>query len=139
MENNNISWQQIEDAVNNIVDRIKENQDTFEVIIGLSRGGLIPAVMLSQKLNIPLIPVVWQTRDGNIQWRHMVSIHNKSTTLVVDDLVDSGKTYSEIMSVAGNVKFAALFNKQYSISLDYWGTTLYDDPRWLCFPWETIT
>jgi len=138
MENIDISWQQIEDAVNNIVDRIKENQDTFDVIIGLSRGGLIPAVMLSHKLNIPLIPVVWQTRDGNTQWRDIVAIHNKSTTLVVDDLVDSGRTYSEIMNIAGNVKFAALYNKQYSIFLDYWGTTLYSD-RWLCFPWEKST
>lgn len=138
MENIDISWQQIEDAVNNIVDRIKENQDTFDVIIGLSRGGLIPAVMLSHKLNIPLIPVVWQTRDGNTQWRDIVAIHNKSTTLVVDDLVDSGRTYSEIMNIAGNVKFAALYNKQYSIVLDYWGTTLYND-RWLCFPWEKST
>jgi uncharacterized protein len=142
MDSIDYTWQDIEDVVNTIAERIQMRkvsspcEEKFETIIGLSRGGLIPGVMLSQKLGVPFVPIVWQTRDGNVQWTNMLQAYDKQTTLVVDDLIDSGRTYYDIMEAAPNVKFAALYNKQHSISLDYWGSTLYNDTRWLNFPWE---
>ena len=40
-------------------------QDSFlpDVVVGISRGGLIPGVMISHKLNIPFKPVHASTRD----------------------------------------------------------------------------
>ena len=141
MESVDYTWQDIEDAVNTIAERIQmyETQPAtlkFETIVGLSRGGLIPGVMLSQKLDIPFVPIIWQTRDGNVTWKKMLIAHNQPTTLIIDDLIDSGRTYYDVMKIAKHVKFAALYNKQYSISLDYWGSTLYNDNKWINFPWE---
>ena len=132
------SWLDIEQEVMTIAERIKFKQDKIEVILGLSRGGLIPGVMLSHALNVPFIPVVWQTRDGNVQWTNHLQVYDKPTTLVVDDLIDSGETFYQIKDVAPNVKYCALYNKQYSIALDYWGSTLYNEDRWLDFPWEKV-
>jgi hypoxanthine phosphoribosyltransferase len=63
---------------------------------------------------------------------------------VIDDLIDSGKTFYEVIKVAPNVKYAALFDKQLSLNseyfsknLDYCGSLLYNDNRWLIFPWES--
>jgi hypoxanthine phosphoribosyltransferase len=143
METVNISWQQIENEVNKIANTILSKKDNFDVVIGLSRGGLIPGVMLSHKLNLPFIPLVWQTRDGSKKDKKLLKQYNKETTLVIDDLIDSGKTFYEVIKVAPNVKYAALFDKQLSLNseyfsknLDYCGSLLYNDNRWLIFPWE---
>lgn len=133
-----ITWEEINRQVMNIAERIKYRQDNIEVIIGLSRGGLIPGVMLSHALNVPFVPLVWQTRDGNVQWTNMLQTYNKNTTLVVDDLVDSGETFYQIKEAAPDVKYCALYNKQMSIGLDYWGSTLYNEHKWLDFPWEKV-
>jgi hypoxanthine phosphoribosyltransferase len=144
METVNISWQQIENEVNKIANTILSKKDNFDVVIGLSRGGLIPGVMLSHKLNLPFIPLVWQTRDGSKKDKKLLKQYNKETTLVIDDLIDSGKTFYEVIKVAPNVKYAALFDKQLSLNseyfsknLDYCGSLLYNDNRWLIFPWES--
>lgn len=143
METVNISWLQIENEVNKIANTILSKKDNFDVVIGLSRGGLIPGVMLSHKLNLPFIPLVWQTRDGSKKDKKLLKQYNKETTLVIDDLIDSGKTFYEVIKVAPNVKYAALFDKQLSLNseyfsknLDYCGSLLYNDNRWLIFPWE---
>ena len=143
METVNISWQQIENEVNKIANTILSKKDNFDVVIGLSRGGLIPGVMLSHRLNLPFIPLVWQTRDGSKKDKKLLKQYNKETTLVIDDLIDSGKTFYEVIKVAPNVKYAALFDKQLSLNseyfsknLDYCGSLLYNDNRWLIFPWE---
>ena len=130
------TWSDIEQEVMNIAKRINYRQDNIEVIVGLSRGGLIPGVMLSHALNVPFVPLVWQTRDGNVQWTNHLQVHDKPTTLVVDDLIDSGETFYQVKETAPDVKYCALYNKQPSISLDYWGSTLYNEHRWLDFPWE---
>jgi hypoxanthine phosphoribosyltransferase len=143
METVNISWLQIENEVNKIANTILSKKDNFDVVIGLSRGGLIPGVMLSHKLNLPFMPLVWQTRDGSKKDKKLLKQYNKETTLVIDDLIDSGKTFYEVIKVAPNVKYAALFDKQLSLNseyfsknLDYCGSLLYNDNRWLIFPWE---
>lgn len=144
METIDISWQQIENEVNKIANSILSKKDTFDVVIGLSRGGLIPGVMLSHKLNLPFVSLVWQTRDGSKKDKKLLKQYNKETTLVIDDLIDSGKTFHEVLEVAPKVKYAALFNKlssnseyeYYTKHLDYCGSVLYNDNRWLIFPWE---
>jgi len=129
-------WNQIDNIVTDIADRIKRRQVKFDNIIGLSRGGLIPGVMLSHKLNVNFVPIVWQTRDGTIKDKVTLSKYNDGANLIVDDLIDSGETYFQIKKYAPMAKYCALFNKQYTIMLDYWGTTLYNEHRWLDFPWE---
>ena len=57
------TWeQQIEDT-NLICEKIAEDNFKPDVIVGISRGGLIPGVMISHKLNIPFKPVHASTRD----------------------------------------------------------------------------
>ena len=34
-----------------------------DLIVGVTRGGLLPAVHLSHALDIPMITIQWQTRD----------------------------------------------------------------------------
>lgn len=63
--------------VDRLYRKIKPKMDRYETIYGIPRGGIPLAIELSHKLNLPLVT------DKN---------HINSSTLVVDDVVDSGKT-----------------------------------------------
>ena len=57
------TWEQQVSDTNKICDQIEKDEFTPDVIVGISRGGLIPGVMISHKLNIPFKPVHASTRD----------------------------------------------------------------------------
>jgi hypothetical protein len=73
-----LSWDDIETLVDNLCKQITEKTRTVTSVTGLQRGGLIPAVMISHKLNLPYVH----------------SIH--PTTLVIDDICDTGETLNFI-------------------------------------------
>ena len=72
-----VTWEEVDILVNDLCEEIKKNIPWVENIKGLPRGGLIPAVMISHKLGLPLL--------GNVEGRN-------ENTLIVDDIADSGKT-----------------------------------------------
>ena len=51
------TWEQQIDDTNLICAKIEADGFKPDVIVGISRGGLIPGVMISHKLNIPFKPV----------------------------------------------------------------------------------
>lgn len=72
---------------------------TFGAIIGLSRGGLIPATVLSHKMGLPLIPMMVQLRDSKTNINPIDEIARvtsmldpKQRAIIVDDINDSGDT-----------------------------------------------
>lgn len=133
-----ITWQEVEDCVRTIVGKINFEGTEIKTVVGLSRGGLVPGVMISHQLNAKFVPVVWQTRDDNVQWTNMIQTHNSEDVLIVDDLIDSGLTYEQIKVHAPKAKWAVMYNKRPDISVDFVAGNLYNDSRWLDFPWEKV-
>lgn len=77
-----------------------------DYIVGLTRGGLIPAVMISHYLKVPMQTLNISLRDSDIGpesnlWMAEEAFgHNMDTPkniLVVDDINDSGTTFNWIM------------------------------------------
>lgn len=58
------SWRQVEGAVVDIARQLQKDQWLPHYIVGITRGGAIPAVMLSQYLGIPMRPLAVSLRDG---------------------------------------------------------------------------
>ena len=50
------SWDEQLKDTNEICELIEKDDFVPDVIVGISRGGLIPGVMISHKLNIPFKP-----------------------------------------------------------------------------------
>ena len=84
-------------------------------IYGVPRGGLIPAVYLSHRLGIPLVPS--PDRPGD--------------TLVVDDILDTGSTYRRLSGAAAY--YVVLLARKALPKVIY--GRMYDGP-WVEFPWE---
>lgn len=115
-----------------------------ELIIGVQRGGLIPAVMLSHRLKIKMKTISWSTRDivdKNISFDvQLAHDYAKKQILVVDDIVDSGLTFREIKKSLPNARFASLIwnIRETQGAPDYFGRTIDRDidKEWVNFWWE---
>ena len=102
------SWQDIADAANTItVSMFKDNWKP-DYIVGLTRGGLPLAVMLSNKLDIPMQTLNVSFRDGDsVESNNQMAddafgmfqqgyAHEGKNILIVDDINDAGATFQWI-------------------------------------------
>ncbi len=144
-ENIFYSWQDIDDAVNLIVSSLESIPD---LIVGIARGGLVPAVMFSHALNKPLEVLYWSTRDFQKQKVDLLIelAQSNQDVLLVDDFVDSGKTLVQIKDAISehcpnlNYKIATLIYNvgQQLIIPDYYCDFIDRrvDQRWITFAYE---
>ena len=121
-----------------------------DFIVGITRGGLWPAMMLSHYLGIKMYTLDVRLRDGDIQesnsWMKEQAA-NGAKILVVDDINDTGATFEWIKkdwnigddSETSNVKFAALIdNVPSDFVVEYNGIEINkeENPEWIVFPYE---
>ena len=154
------SWNSIQIACQDVfAPAIKELPHDIDYIVGLSRGGLIPAVILSHLTDIPLFPVKYSSKSGNGDNKnhdnelplppvdYVSGSHEPvqyPTLLVVDDISDSGLTLREVVDCyrsEGHVVYSAsLYYKELSepvITPDIIWRTIPEDGPWILFPWES--
>ncbi|MDC1137010.1 phosphoribosyltransferase [Nitrosopumilus sp.] len=123
-----VSWSEIEITVQVISKKILNSSKDFSSISTISRGGLIPSRLLADLLGIEKIFVDQNTIS--------------SDSLFVDDIFDSGKTFSDVISKAtdsSKLTFATLFARRgvsYPEQLIYGEQTL--DDSYLVFPWDKL-
>lgn len=123
-----IAWDQIDMAVDLIAVQIEEDEWRPRKICGVSRGGLVPGVMLSHRLNVPFEPITPDT----------VLLDSKDV-LIVDDIYDSGSTIKQLKKLNPNVRTAVILFSDHHTDLyavDYYGADYIGD-QWVVFPWES--
>ena len=122
-----------------------------EVIVGLSRGGLTPGVMMSHWMQKPFKPVKASLRDFP-EWEDYLPKKTDERVLIVDDICDSGETFDRIKSyIKGprinqplelpvEVRFATLWwNNECNVEPHYYVNEIAKDSTgtWIHFPWES--
>ena len=123
-----VDWNDIESLVGKLSKNISKLSRTFSSITTVSRCGLIPSRLLSDSLGIKTILVD----------QKMIS----SSSLFVDDIYDSGKTfYDTLQNVDNSSKFvfATLFARRgmkYPEQLVYAEKTF--DSSYVVFPWDKL-
>lgn len=135
-----------------IIDELKKLEFEPTHVVGISRGGLVPGVILSHKYNIPFLPVVWSTRDfaqsdyyGLLSLSTLLSNHTNSNVLLVDDICDTGLTLKSVflmlnsmpqLDYKNRLKTATIYKKQTaSFKVDAYADIVADE-TWVVFPYE---
>tara|TARA_B100001758_G_C18048647_1_gene421973 strand:+ start:222 stop:638 length:417 start_codon:yes stop_codon:yes gene_type:complete len=130
-----VTWDDINDMVFKLYKELKD--ENIDKVVGVSRGGLIPGVMLSHWLKAGFEPLEWQTRDGEFKDTIKANSFNKNLkgTIFVDDVCDSALTIMQIKEIIPKSRWAVLHQKA-DIKLDFVAERLYNDNRWIVYPWE---
>lgn len=140
-----VGWSEINALTYKIKEDIMESHNwpwKIQQIVGISRGGLVPGIILSHMFNVPFCPLVWQTRDNNDGRTNdlgkllELKYAKQQDILFVDDICDSGLTIEQIRKHVPYGTWAVLYSKLDNMGLDFVGKELYNDDRWLIFPWE---
>ena len=140
-ENIVVTWDDVRAMMWSLIEQLQD--EPIDLIVGISRGGLIPGVMLSHRLEVPFQPLQWQTRDDT-QERDFLSLValdkmkniGPENILFVDDICDSGKTVNEIRSQVPGARWAVLYSKLDNMGIDFIGKRVYNVNKWIVFPWE---
>lgn len=145
-----VTWNQIEEYVNHILLSMYKDNWKPDYIVGLTRGGLIPAVLASHKIDVPMHALKVSLRDhidtDDNLWMQD-DAHEGKNILVLDDINDTGATLNWIVNnwrlnnVTHNVKFAVLFDNLssgFQREVDYCATEINkaEHDEWIVFPWE---
>jgi len=138
-----VDWDSFIVKVRQLAHTIKNANYKPDIILGISRGGLIPATILSHILKVKRlssIQVEHYDDEGNELNVKILSNSNDfiqfDNILVVDDVADSGKTLKVVkdMLETKNVKLAVVYYKPWSnIVPDFYVRTT---KNWIIFPWE---
>lgn len=146
-------------GIDKIVAYIKADRWEPDYIVGLVRGGAVPAVYLSHKLKVPVQMIRWNTRDetnwendsaSGIAAQIPLDINcNGKKILLVDDIVDGGDTINEVLTdwnkaCSGDLNLdnirvcAMVYNIAQTVKVDYYDVQIdrNQDKRWVVFPWE---
>lgn len=118
----------------------------IDAVLAPSRGGLLFGVVASHKLNVPLIPICYSSKQGAGDDKNHDNIlpilsPNIKTVLLVDDIIDSGLTIKEIVDhyTLQNVRvITAVYHYKdgaaYHPDLYYW--RIPSDSEFIIYPYE---
>ena len=137
-------WDEMRKDVNSLIRTIVLDKFTPEVIVGISRGGLTPGVMLSHWFQKPFKSIKASIRDFP-EWEDYLPRKSDKRILIVDDICDSGKTFQKISNHINknnnnaDIRFASLWwNNECNFKPYYYVRECAKDSEgiWIHFPWE---
>lgn len=121
----------------------------FDMIIGLGRGGYVPSVYISHRLGISkVISLVTKSYNndntrGKLEFLQEPLLTDRcKKILVVDDIVDSGTTFSFVQEWLSTeyptveAVFASVIYKEQSMFPNVISGYVATSDEWIVFPWE---
>jgi xanthine phosphoribosyltransferase len=155
------TWRDIERQTQEILRQLQRDTWRPDYVVGLTRGGLVPANLISQYLEVPMETLKVSLRDDASQpesnlWMAEDAFEGKRI-LIVDDINDSGATLNYIKQDwqsgcfskdkhwkevwGNNVRVAVLVDNESSkskLNVSYSAIDLNkaEEDLWIVFPWE---
>jgi xanthine phosphoribosyltransferase len=136
------SYEDFNQGINYIAEDIKADKFKFDYIIGIARGGLIPATVLAYRFKKPIILIEWSYRDSGVRniSAEAYEIIQSKPVLIVDDILDSGLTIKGLSPFICNYKTAALiYNIGQEVKCDFFHKSIDREKmkEWVTFWWDT--
>jgi xanthine phosphoribosyltransferase len=145
-----ISWVELHrDA--RYLSEVLHQKGPWKGIIAVTRGGLVPAALVARELDIRLIDTICVTsydagkegemrgapaqQQGSVQVLKGVSGQGEGY-LLIDDLVDTGKTAQTVRQLLPKAHFACLYAKPAGRPIVDTFVKEFKQTKWIHFPWD---
>ncbi len=143
-----VSWDQFHRDARALAWRLAES-GPFSSIICITRGGLVPAAVVSRELGVRVIETICiasyhdYVNQGELQVLKHIAADviargeaGGKGILVIDDLVDTGKTAKIVRDILPDAHFATVYAKPLGRPLVDTFITEVSQDTWIYFPWD---
>jgi xanthine phosphoribosyltransferase len=117
------------------------SEGPFKGIVAITRGGLVPAAIIARELDLRLIDTVCIASYDDMEQGNLAVLKsvegNGEGYLIVDDLVDTGKTARAVREMLPEAHFATIYAKPAGRPLVDSFITEVSQDTWILFPWDT--
>lgn len=136
-----VTWDQLHRDAKAMAWRLLEYRN-FKSIVAVTRGGLVPAAIIARELNIRMIDTVciitYQWKDQGEDETILKGLEGQGDEmLVIDDLVDTGRTARIVRNMLPKAHFATLYAKPAGKPLVDSFITEVSQDTWILFPWDS--
>jgi hypoxanthine phosphoribosyltransferase len=135
-----LTWETVHLDAIALAQQIKD-KGPWKKVVAVTRGGLIPTAIIMQYLDVRLVDTVCiatYAAEGQTTKAEIFKPHydESDQILVIDDLVDTGKTFEVLHNFLPHATYVALYYKPKGKEwLDYSVKQIPQDV-WVVFPWE---
>ncbi len=135
-----VSWEQLHRDSRALAWRLL-GHNYFTGIIAITRGGMVPAAIIARELDIRLVDTVcvnsydWQDHQGEVEVLKALDMDGDGW-LLIDDLVDTGKTARTVRDMLPKAHFATVYAKPKGRPLVDTFITEVSQDTWILFPWD---
>jgi xanthine phosphoribosyltransferase len=142
-----VSWDQIHRDARALAWRLDgqgPDGGAWRAVVAITRGGMAPAMIVARELDIRTVDTIsvksydWQHQSAAEILKPPVAelMGDGTGILVVDDLVDTGKTLELVRQLYPKAHFATVYAKpQGRAMVDTYITEVSQD-TWIFFPWD---
>jgi xanthine phosphoribosyltransferase len=143
-----VSWDQFHRDARALAWRLS-GAGPFQSIVCITRGGLVPAAVVSRELEIRLIETVCVASYHDYKSQGDTTVlkgidpkvataggEGGSGILIIDDLVDTGRTAAIVRELLPKAHFATVYAKPMGRPLVDTFVTEVSQDTWIYFPWD---
>ncbi|MEM6824617.1 MAG: xanthine phosphoribosyltransferase [Pseudomonadota bacterium] len=142
-----VSWDQIHRDARALAWRLDgqgPGSGSWRAVVAITRGGMAPAMIVSRELDIRTVDTIsiksydhqTQSAPKVIKTPDMDLVGNGSGILIVDDLVDTGKTLEVVRSLMPQAHVATVYAKPKGRGMVDTFITEVSQDTWIFFPWD---
>lgn len=136
-----ISWEQLHKDSRKLSEELMKKRETIKGLILVSRGGLVPAAIVARELEIRNVDTICiASYDDDCQNEEAQVIKcpegDGEGYIVIDDLVDSGKTGRLIRKLLPKAYFATVYAKPKGQDVVDMFVISVEQNVWILFPWD---
>ncbi len=142
-----VSWDQMHRDARALAWRLDgqgPDDGAWRAVVAITRGGMAPAMIVARELDIRVVDTIsvksydHQTRSDArvLKAPDKTLLGDGEGVLIVDDLVDTGKTLEVVRAMFPKAHFATVYAKpQGKPMVDTYVTEVSQD-TWIFFPWD---
>ncbi|WP_029010721.1 xanthine phosphoribosyltransferase [Azospirillum halopraeferens] len=134
-----VSWEELHRNAKALAWRLID-KGPWKGIVAVTRGGLVPAAIIARELEIRLIDTVCVSTYDFQQQREarvLKGVEGEGEGwLIIDDLVDTGKTAHIVRAMLPKAHFATIYAKPAGRPLVDTFITEVSQDTWIHFPWD---
>ncbi len=144
-----ISWDQMHRDSRALAWRLDkrgpEADGAWKAVVAITRGGMVPACIIARELNVRVVDTISVKSYDNQTQAEAVVLKAPDAELmgtdgegilVIDDLVDSGRTLEVVRALYPKAHFATVYAKPKGEPMVDTFITGVSQDTWIFFPWD---